>query len=52
MVVHVCCKRPFQMFHLLFSDACCKCAYSDVAYVSRICCKFYLDVFICFAIAF
>jgi hypothetical protein len=44
MVVHVCYKRPFQMFYLPFSDVCCKYVYFDVAYVSHICCKFYLDV--------
>ena len=38
MVVHVCCKRLFQMFHLLFQTY-VKCAYLDVAYVSHICCK-------------
>jgi hypothetical protein len=25
IVVHVCCKLLFPMFHLFFSDACCKC---------------------------
>jgi hypothetical protein len=52
MAIHICCKRLFQMFHLFFPDVCCKCVYSDVAYVSHICCKcsiwmlqmFYLDV--------
>jgi energy-converting hydrogenase Eha subunit C len=45
MVVHLCYKRPFSMFHLSFSDVCCKCVYLEVAYASRICCKcFYLDV--------
>ena len=45
MVVHICCKRPFQMFHLLFSDVCCKFAYLDVAYVSHICCKSMFEIF-------
>ena len=38
MVVHVCCKLLFPMFHLFFSGLCCKCVYLDVAYVSHICC--------------
>ena len=38
LVVHVCCKRLFPMFHL-FSDVCCKCVYLYVTYVSPICCK-------------
>jgi hypothetical protein len=33
MVVHVCCKRMFPMFHL-FLYLCCKCVYLDVAYIS------------------
>ena len=39
MAIHVCCKRPFQMFYLPFSNVCCKCAYLDVAYVSHTYCK-------------
>jgi hypothetical protein len=39
MVIYVCCKRPFQVFHLLFSYVCCKCAYLNVAQVSYICLK-------------
>jgi hypothetical protein len=35
MVIHICCKRMFLMFHLLY----CKCVYLDVAYVLYICCK-------------
>jgi hypothetical protein len=50
MTVYICCKHPFQMFYL--PDVCCKYAYFDVAYVSHICYKFYLDVFICFAMPF
>ena len=37
MVVHLCCKRLFPMFHLFLSDVCCECVYLDVAYVSHIC---------------
>jgi hypothetical protein len=29
MVVHVCCKFMFSMFH---SDVCCKCVYLDVMF--------------------
>jgi hypothetical protein len=36
MVVYVCCKLLFLMFHLFFSDACCKCVYIDVAYVASV----------------
>jgi hypothetical protein len=39
MVIHVCCKLLFSMFH---SDICCKCSYLDVAYVSRICRKCFI----------
>jgi hypothetical protein len=42
MVIHVSYKRLFQMFHLFFSYACCKC-YLDVPYISHIC----LQVFLC-----
>jgi hypothetical protein len=35
MVVHVCCTLLFPMFHPFFY-ICCKSAYLDVAYVSRI----------------
>jgi hypothetical protein len=45
IVVHVCCKHLFQMFHLLFSDVCCKCAYLDVPCVSHICCKSIFEMF-------
>jgi hypothetical protein len=46
MAIHVCCKRLFGMFHLFFSDICCKYFYLNVAYVSHIYCKksLYLDV--------
>jgi hypothetical protein len=45
MVVHVCCKLFFSMFHLFFSDVCCKCVYLDVAYVFKHMMQvFYLDV--------
>jgi hypothetical protein len=44
MVVHVCCKLLFSMFHLFFSEVCCKCVL-DVAYVFiHILQVFYLDV--------
>ena len=33
MVVHVCCKLLFSMFHLAFFNVCCKCVYLDVANV-------------------
>jgi hypothetical protein len=39
IVVHVCCKLLFPMFHLFFLDVCCKCFYLDVPYVSHICYK-------------
>jgi hypothetical protein len=43
MTIHVCCKRMFQMFYLVFfSDVCCKCVYLDVANVSYICCKCFI----------
>ena len=32
MVVHICCKLPFPMFHLCFSYVCYKCVNLDVAY--------------------
>ena len=52
MVVNICCKRLFQMFHLFFSDICCKCAYLDIAYVSHICLQVLLSgCCICFAMA-
>jgi hypothetical protein len=44
MVVHLCCKLLFSMFHLFFSNICCKCIYLDVAYVfKRMMQVFYLD---------
>jgi hypothetical protein len=42
IVVHVCCKLLFSMFHLSFLDVCCKCVYLNVAYVSHICCKCFI----------
>jgi hypothetical protein len=42
MVVHVCCKRLFPMFHLFFPDVCCKSVYLNVAYVLHICCKYFI----------
>ena len=35
MVVHVCYKGLLPMLYLCFLDACCKCVYLDVAYVSH-----------------
>jgi hypothetical protein len=44
MVVHVCCKLLFSMFHLFFADACCKCVYLYIAYVfTHMLQVFYLD---------
>jgi hypothetical protein len=43
MVVHVCCKLLFPMFHL-FSNVCCKCVYLDVVYVSHTCCKCFICI--------
>jgi hypothetical protein len=36
MIVHVYCKGLLPMFYLYFSNACCKCIYLNVAYVSHI----------------
>ena len=44
MVVHVYCKGLLPMFHLCFSDACCKCVYLDVAYVLHIRCMCFIWV--------
>jgi hypothetical protein len=45
IVIHVCCKLLLSMFHLFFSDVCCKCVYLDVAYVFTCMIQmFYLDV--------
>ena len=59
MVVYICCKLMFLIFHLFLPDVCCKCIYLDVAYITHICCKcFYLDVvyvykgFKCFSCVF
>ena len=44
MVVHICCKLLFSIFHLFFQTY-VQGVYLDVAYVSHIYCKcFYLDV--------
>jgi hypothetical protein len=43
MVVHVCCKILFPVFHRFFSDVCCTCVYLNVAYVSHICCKCFIS---------
>jgi hypothetical protein len=42
MLILVCCKLLFPMFHLFFSNISCKCIYLDVAYVSHICCKCFI----------
>ena len=42
MVVHICCKGMLPMFYLCFLDACCKCVYLDVAYVSHIRCMCFI----------
>jgi hypothetical protein len=42
MVVHVCCKGLLPMFHLCFLDACCKCVYLNVVYVSHKCCMCFI----------
>jgi hypothetical protein len=39
IVVHICCKLLFLMFHLFFPDVCYNCVYLHVAFVSHICCK-------------
>jgi hypothetical protein len=49
MIVHVCCKRLAPVFHLCFSDVCCKCVYLDVPYVSHICCKCFIWMLCLFA---
>jgi hypothetical protein len=49
MVVHICCKRVFQMFHLFFKRMLQVCLW-DVAYVSHICYKCFiwmLHMFFC-----
>ena len=52
MVVHVCCKRLFPMFHLFFQTYVCKCVYLDVAYVSHICCMRFICMWRMVAMAF
>jgi hypothetical protein len=47
MLVLVCCKLLFPMFHLFFSNVRCKCVYLDVAYVSHICCKCFIWMLLC-----
>jgi hypothetical protein len=44
MVVHVCCKCLFSMFHLFFHMYVVRVFYLDVAYVSHICCKCFIWV--------
>jgi hypothetical protein len=42
IVVHICCKLLFPMFHLFFSHAFCKYVYLDVVYILHICCKCFI----------
>ena len=42
MVVYVCCKLLFPVFHLFFPNVRCKCVYLDVIYVSHIYCKCFI----------
>jgi hypothetical protein len=42
MVVHVCWKLLFPMFHLFFLDVCCKCVYLKVTYVLHRCYKCFI----------
>jgi hypothetical protein len=44
MVVHVCCKRMFPIFHenICFSNIRCKCVYLDIAYVLHVCSKCFI----------
>jgi hypothetical protein len=42
MVVHVCCKLLFPMFHLFCLNVCSKCVYLDVVYIPHICCKYFI----------
>jgi hypothetical protein len=52
MVVHVYCKGILLVFHLCFSDTCCKCIYIDIAYVLHICCMCYIWMLRMFAMVF
>jgi hypothetical protein len=45
MVVHVCCKGLLPMFQMCFLDACCKCVYLYVTYVSHIRCICFIWMF-------
>jgi hypothetical protein len=44
-VASVCFECFRGMFHLCFSDACCKCVYLDVAYISHIRCMCFIWMF-------
>jgi hypothetical protein len=54
MILHVCCKCLFLMFHLFFSDVCCKCAGSCICFIHRLqmflrgCCIYLQLFFECF----
>jgi hypothetical protein len=52
IVVQVCCKGLLPMFHMCFLDACCKCVYLDVAYVSHIRCMCFIWMLRIVAIVF
>ena len=52
MVMHVCCKLLFPMFHLFFLDVYCKYVYLDVAYVSHICYKCFIWILCMFVMVF
>jgi hypothetical protein len=42
IVVQLCCKGLLLLFHLCFWGVRGKCVYLDVAYVSHICCKYFI----------
>jgi hypothetical protein len=45
MTVHICCKLLFSIFHLFFSNVCCKRVYLDIVYVFTYMMQvFYLNV--------
>ena len=52
MAVYVYCKCLLPMFYLCFSDACCKCVYLNVAYVSRIRCMCFICLLHMVAVVF
>ena len=52
MVVHICCKGLFPMFHLCFWTYVISVFYLDVAYVSHICCKCFIWILHIFTMIF